>query len=245
MEQKNNLLKGSLTKGTLLLIDKPYKWTSFDVVNKMKTLLRYQLNIEKIKAGHAGTLDPLATGLLIVCTGKMTKSLGEIQNMDKEYQGTFFLGATTPSFDLETSPDKEYPTEHISEKIIHDAAKKLTGNVEQLPPLYSAKKIHGKRAYSYARKGKSDTPIKPAIVNISRFEINRIDLPEIDFNIVCGKGTYIRSVARDFGAALDSGAYLKRLRRTRIGKYHLNDALTIGKLEDLLNKTNNKLSDFD
>ncbi len=224
-------LKESLINGKVLHFDKPYEWTSFDVVNKVKILLRHKLGISKIKIGHAGTLDPLATGLLIICTGKMTKTIHEFQNMDKEYTGTFFIGATTPSFDLETKPDKDYPVGHISEKKIEEAAKSMTGQLEQIPPLFSAKKINGKRAYQYARKGKTDTYIKPSNVNIFRFEITRVNLPEVDFNIVCSKGTYIRSVARDFGSALDSGAYLKNLRRIRIGEFHVNNAYNISDFE--------------
>jgi len=227
-------LKESLVIGRMLLLDKPYQWTSFDVVNKIRVLLRYKLDIKKIKIGHAGTLDPLATGLLIICTGQMTKSIHEFQNMDKEYTGTFYLGATTPSFDLETSPDKNYPIEHITKKMIIDATKLLTGKIEQLPPLYSAKKINGKRAYKYARKGENETPIKSNPVHIYNFKITRIELPEVDFNIECSKGTYIRSLARDFGAYLQSGAYLKSLRRIRIGKYRVCDAFSLEQLEKFL-----------
>ncbi len=232
--EKIQQLKDSLLTGEVLLFDKPYKWTSFDVISKIKSLLRYKLDIKKIKIGHAGTLDPLATGLLIICTGKKTKTIQEFQNMEKEYEGTFHLGATTPSFDLETQLDKEYTTEHITEKMIEKAVEKLTGKLEQLPPLYSAKKINGKRAYLYARKGKSDTPIEPNTIYISKFQIKKTALPDIDFNVVCSKGTYIRSLARDFGFALGSGAYLKNLRRTRIGEYQINNAISIEEFEKMI-----------
>ncbi len=229
--EETEKLRNSFLDGCVLLFDKPYQWTSFDVVNKLKALLRHQLEIKKIKIGHAGTLDPLATGLLIVCTGKMTKSIHKFQDMDKEYNGIFYIGATTPSFDLETSPDKEYSISHITKEEIEETAKQFTGSIEQLPPLFSAKKIDGKRAYSYARKGKSDTPTKSNTVHIYDFSITNTNLPYVNFNVVCSKGTYIRSLAHDFGVALNSGAYLKNLRRVRIGTYHVNDAWDINDFE--------------
>jgi tRNA pseudouridine55 synthase len=193
--------------GEVLLFDKPIGWTSFDVVNKVRYLIRSHLGIKKIKVGHAGTLDPLATGLLILCTGKFTKRIQEFQDQDKEYTGTFFLGATTPSFDKETEIDKTYNISHITDDKILNAAKQLTGDIEQIPPLFSAIKIKGKRAYDYARKNK-DVKLNPRKVSINEFEITGIDLPKIYFRVSCSKGTYIRSLARDFGEALNAGAYL-------------------------------------
>jgi tRNA pseudouridine55 synthase len=178
----------------------------------------------KPKVGHAGTLDPLATGLLIVCTGKKTKTINELMGMEKEYTGTFFIGATTPCYDLEKPVDHVFPTEHITEKLIHEAVKKFTGKIEQVPPLFSAVMIGGKRAYEYARAGK-EAEIKSREVEVKEFEITRIALPEIDFRIVCSKGTYIRSIARDLGLALNSGAHLTKLCRTRIGEFKLENAV--------------------
>lgn len=206
--------------GQLLLINKPYQWTSFDVVNK----LRYKLKIKKI--GHAGTLDPLATGLLIICTGKMTKRIEEFMGLEKEYTGTFVLGKTTPSHDLETEVSEERDVSMLNEEQILAAAKSLTGKVSQLPPLHSAIRVGGKRAYEFARKGK-EIDLKPREVEVRQFEITRIELPETGFRIVCSKGTYIRSIARDFGNALGVGAYLKDLCRTRIGDFRLEDAIGI------------------
>jgi tRNA pseudouridine55 synthase len=210
-------------EGRLLLIDKPYEWTSFDVVNK----LRYKLKIKKI--GHAGTLDPLATGLLIICTGKMTKRIDEFMGLEKEYTGTFVIGQTTPSFDLETEVTKPQDLSAITQDAVMDAARSLTGKIKQLPPLHSAIKVGGKRAYQFARKGKQ-VELQPRAVEISVFEITAINLPEVSFRIVCSKGTYIRSIARDFGDTLGVGAYLSSLCRTRIGSYKLKDALTIAEI---------------
>jgi tRNA pseudouridine55 synthase len=211
--------------GQLLFIDKPYKWTSFDVVNKIKQKLK-RLYGKKIKVGHAGTLDPLATGLLIICTGKFTKKIEEFQNFDKEYIGEFFLGATTPSFDCETSVDKIYDISHITNDIILKTACSLTGTFNQIPPAFSAKKIDGKRAYEFARTGQ-DVVLKSNTVTIKKFEILNINLPIVKFKILCTKGTYIRAIARDFGYALNSGAYMSSLRRTKIGDFDVNDAISI------------------
>lgn len=211
-------------EGRILLIDKPREWTSFDVVNK----LRYKLKIRKI--GHAGTLDPLATGLLIICTGKMTKQIDSFMGMEKEYTGTFVLGSTTPSHDLETEVTKVTDVNHLSEDTIHDTTNHFNGTISQVPPAHSAIKIEGKRSYHLARKGK-DPELKPRVVEVKEFEITRINLPEVDFRIVCSKGTYIRSIARDFGEQLKVGAYLSSLRRTRIGDYKIEDALTIEGVE--------------
>jgi tRNA pseudouridine55 synthase len=207
-------------EGRLLLIDKPFEWTSFDVVNK----LRYKLKIKKI--GHAGTLDPLATGLLIICVGKMTKRIEEYMGLEKEYTGKFVIGQTTPSFDLETEVSEKKDISHIISFQIQEAAKLLTGKIDQLPPMHSAIKVGGKRAYQFARKGK-EVELKPREVEIKEFEITGINLPEVAFRIVCSKGTYIRSIARDFGEALGVGAYLSQLCRTRIGNFKLENAQTI------------------
>lgn len=217
--------------GEVLLIDKPYTWSSFQAVNKIKYAIRQHpsLIVEgqkvKPKVGHAGTLDPLATGLLIVCTGKKTKSIDGLMGMDKEYTGTFFIGATTPCFDLEKPIDKHYPTEHITEAAILQCAKDFTGPQQQVPPLFSAVMIGGKRAYELARKGE-EAEIKARSIEIKEFEITSINMPEVDFRIVCSKGTYIRSIARDFALALGSGGHLTKLCRTRIGNYRLVDAVS-------------------
>jgi tRNA pseudouridine55 synthase len=220
-------------KGEILLIDKPYQWTSFDVVNVVRNYIRKQLGLKKIKIGHAGTLDPLATGLLVVCTGRMTKQIEQFKEFDKEYTGTFRLGATTPSFDLEKEIDQTYEWEHITKEKINEAVQKLTGKQEQLPPIYSAVKVKGKRAYDYARKEQElDIPLKK--INISLFEITSIRLPDLDFHVTCSKGTYIRSLARDLGKSLESGAHLTALCRTRIGPYFLKDAYTPEELKRLM-----------
>lgn len=211
--------------GKLLLFDKPLHWTSFDLVNYVRLELRRKAGIKEVKVGHAGTLDPLATGLVILCTGIWTKRISEFQDMDKEYIGQITLGATTPSFDLETEPDTFYPTEHITPEMIRETATKFIGEIEQYPPAFSAKKIKGQRAYEYARKG-MDIHMKPNIVKIKSFDITFIEENIITFRIRCGKGTYIRSVANDFGKALGSGAYLSQLRRTAIGDYFVVNALT-------------------
>lgn len=210
-------------EGEVLLINKPLGWSSFDVINRFRYFLRKQLGIKKIKVGHAGTLDPLADGLLIVCTGKFTKRIEEFQGQEKEYTGTFRLGATTPSFDLEHEIDKKYETAHITEDMINEAARKFTGDILQIPPQYSAIKVGGKRAYKFARD-ETEVRLEARPINIRRFEITRIALPDVDFRISCSKGTYIRSLARDFGEALNSGAHLTALRRTRIGEFKLAEA---------------------
>lgn len=210
-------------QGTVLLFDKPIDWTSFDIVKKVKALLRHRLGIKKIKVGHAGTLDPLASGLLIICTGKMTREIDNFQILEKEYTGTFYIGVTTPSADLETLPDGFFPTEHITSNLLEKARLQFIGTIQQIPPLFSAKKINGERAYEHARRGEN-TQMQANTVQIHDFELTRVELPEIDFRVVCSKGTYIRSLARDFGGALNSGAYLKSLRRTRIGHIKVEDA---------------------
>jgi tRNA pseudouridine55 synthase len=210
--------------GQVLLIDKPLNWTSFQVVNKIRWYIRQQFNIKKIKVGHAGTLDPLAIGLLIICTGKFTKKINEYQGLLKEYTGTITLGASTPSFDLETKIDKEFPISHLTEDLIYKTTAKFTGEISQKPPIFSALKKNGKRLYELARAGET-TEIKSRQVTVHQFEITKIDLPNVYFKIVCSKGTYIRSIANDFGLALNSGAHLSALRRTKIGDYLVKNAL--------------------
>lgn len=212
--------------GQVILIDKPLHWTSFQVVNKLRWAIRKAFKIKKIKVGHAGTLDPLATGLLIICTGKMTKQINTFQGQTKTYTGRIVIGSTTPSFDLETEIDKTYPTDHITVDLIHETTKQFLGNIEQVPPVFSAVKKDGKRLYEFAREGTS-VDIKSRQVEIETFEITNIDNLNIDFKVVCSKGTYIRSLAHDFGKALNSGAHLAALRRTKIGDFHVADALSI------------------
>jgi tRNA pseudouridine55 synthase len=212
--------------GEVLLLDKPLTWTSFDVVRKVKNTLRIK------KIGHAGTLDPLATGLLILCTGKKTKEIDSIQAQEKEYTGTFRLGQTTPSFDLETPIDAEQPFAHLTEAELQAATAPFIGLIEQTPPLFSAVKINGERAYEVARRGDT-AEIKSKRITITAFELTAVTLPDVQFRVVCSKGTYIRSLARDFGAALGCGAHLTKLTRTRIGEYSLADALTMADVEAL------------
>ena len=206
-------------EGQILLIDKPLNWTSFQAVNKLKWALITKLNLpKKFKIGHAGTLDPLATGLLLVCTGKFTKRITELQGQAKEYTGTFYIGATTPSYDLETEIDHTFPTEHINTELIHETIQQFVGEIDQKPPIYSAIKKDGVRLYEHARAGET-IAIESRKTTIHEFEITRIALPEIDFRVVCSKGTYIRSLAFDFGKAIQSGSHLTALRRTKIGDY--------------------------
>lgn len=219
------LEKPDFKAGEVFLLDKPYEWTSFHVVNSIRYQMSRVTGLKRNKVGHAGTLDPLATGLLIICTGKATKQIDSYQAQEKEYTGTLKLGATTPCFDLEKEEDHQYPTDHITEEMILEATKVFLGKIEQVPPIFSAIKIKGKRAYDYARKDE-EVVIKPKNVEIKEFEITDIRMPEVDFRITCSKGTYIRSLARDFGQKLDSGAYLIALRRTKIGNYDVKDALT-------------------
>ena len=211
--------------GQVLLIDKPLQWTSFQVVNKLRWEIRHTFNIKKIKVGHAGTLDPLATGLLVICTGKMTKQIDTFQGQIKEYTGTLVLGSTTPSFDLETEINETFPTDHITEEAIHEATKQFIGEIDQYPPIFSAIKKDGKRLYEFARAGE-DVEIKSRKITISEFEITHIEGENIHFRVVCSKGTYIRSLANDFGKALNSGSHLSALRRTKIGDFHVENALT-------------------
>ncbi|UYZ59305.1 tRNA pseudouridine(55) synthase TruB [Hymenobacter latericus] len=223
-QRRSQAPQPEMDPGEVLLVDKPLRWTSFDVVKKVK----YALKPRKI--GHAGTLDPLATGLLILCTGKKTKSIDQIQAQEKEYTGIFRLGQTTPSFDLETPVDAEKPWEHITQDNLLAAAAKLTGSIEQTPPLFSAVKINGERAYEVARRGDT-AEIKSKVVEIKAFELTKTDGPNVHFRIVCSKGTYVRSLARDFGELLGCGAHLTQLVRTRIGEYRLENALSMATIE--------------
>ncbi|PHX62412.1 MAG: tRNA pseudouridine(55) synthase TruB [Flavobacteriales bacterium] len=212
-------------EGQILLIDKPLKWSSFQAVNKLKFGLIKELKLpKKFKIGHAGTLDPLASGLLLICTGKFTKRIEELQGQAKEYTGTITVGATTPSYDLETEINATFPTEHITETLIYETLPQFIGEIDQKPPVFSAIKKDGKRLYESARAG-IEVEIKTRKVIVSEFEITRIAIPEIDFRIVCSKGTYIRSIAYDFGVALNSGGHLTALRRTKIGDYSVENAV--------------------
>ena len=219
--------------GQILLFDKPLNWTSFQLVNKVRWMIRKRCNIKKIKVGHAGTLDPLATGLLIICTGKFTKRIPELQGQIKEYTGTFQLGATTPSYDLETEVDETFPTDHISEENIAETTKSFIGDIEQYPPVFSALKKDGKRLYEYARKGE-EVEIKSRTISIEEFETDASDFPNINFRVVCSKGTYIRSLAHDFGKKLESGAHLSALRRTKIGDFNIENSLNLDDFEKQL-----------
>ncbi|PCJ28539.1 MAG: tRNA pseudouridine(55) synthase TruB [Flavobacteriales bacterium] len=240
--------------GQIILINKPLTWTSFDVVNKVRWLIRKEYNLKKIKVGHAGTLDPLATGLLILCTGKFTKKINDIQTQEKEYAGVITLGATTASYDLEKEIDIEYSTEHITEDLIKETAKTFIGEQDQIAPIYSAKKIDGKRAYEYAREG-DEVKIKSNKIIIKEFEVETCDTPKLvigddekskinqekpyekgvhfKFRIVCSKGTYIRAIARDFGEKLNSGGHLSQLKRTKIGELKIEDAIQIEEVKSL------------
>lgn len=222
----------NFTEGEVLLIDKPYKWTSFDVISKLRSHIKGRLCLKKIKVGHAGTLDPLATGLVIVCTGKFTKRINEFQDDIKEYTGTICLGATTPSFDLEKEIDATFDISHLNEDMIQNAALGFIGDMDQMPPQFSAKKVNGKRAYEYARQNQ-EIELQTRKITISEFEITGIQLPEVDFRIVCTKGTYVRAIARDFGEALDCGGHLTVLRRTRNGILNVEDAQT---MEEIMNE---------
>lgn len=218
-------------QGGFILLNKPYTWTSFQATKKIQYILKRHFGLKKIKIGHAGTLDPLATGLLVLCVGKYTKRIEEFQAQEKEYTGTIHLGATTPSYDLETEIDNTYPVEHINENLIYETAKAFIGEQMQIPPIFSALKINGVRAYTKAREGK-EVEIKERTIHIYDFEITDIRFPEVDFRIRCSKGTYIRSIARDFGAKLNSGAYLSALCRTKIGDFKLSETFSIEQVEE-------------
>jgi len=211
--------------GQVLLIDKPLHWTSFQAVNKLRWVIKQSFKIKKIKVGHAGTLDPLATGLLVICTGKMTKQINTFQGQEKEYTGTITIGSTTPSYDLETEINQRFSTTHITEQLIHETTNQFIGTIEQLPPVFSAIKKDGKKLYEFARAGET-VEIKSRQIQISDFEITDINDLDLKFRVVCSKGTYIRSLAHDFGKALNSGAHLSELRRTRIGDFKVENALS-------------------
>ena len=224
----------SYQNGQIILVDKPLNWSSFQAVNKLKYLLINKNGLpKKFKIGHAGTLDPLATGLLLICTGRFTKRIAELQGQLKEYTGTFYIGATTPSYDLETEIDEIFSVQHVNEALILETTLQFLGEINQKPPIFSAIKKNGKRLYEHARAGEK-VEIDSRKTTIYEFEITRIELPEIDFRIKCSKGTYIRSVAFDFGKALLSGAYLSALRRTKIGDFDVDNALNIQEFEDSL-----------
>ncbi len=228
-----NLSAEEFQNGQILLIDKPLNWSSFQAVNKIKWALKKHRGLKKIKVGHAGTLDPLATGLLIVCTGKSTKLISELQGQIKEYTGSFYIGATTPSYDLETEIDQTFETAHIDNALIEKARAQFLGEIDQKPPIFSAIKKDGRRLYEHARKGE-EVEIPTRKVTINEFEITKTALPQIDFRVVCSKGTYIRSLAFDFGQALNSGGHLTALRRTKIGDYDVQNAIAVEAFENLV-----------
>lgn len=222
-------------EGEILYVNKPLHWTSFRLVKVIRGKLREKLKLKKLKVGHAGTLDPLATGVMIVCTGRKTKQIERLQAGVKEYVATIKLGATTPSFDLETEVDAEYPTDHITEEMVHDALKKFVGEIWQIPPNFSACKVNGKRAYELARN-KVDFELKPKLLVIDKIALDRYDLPYITISIVCSKGTYIRALARDIGKSLDSGGHLTSLVRTRVGDATLDNCLQVDELDDFFDR---------
>lgn len=224
--------------GEILLINKPYNWTSFDAVKKVRNLIKKKTGIKNIKVGHAGTLDPLASGLLIICTGKFTKRIDEFQGQEKEYTGSFFIGATTPSYDEESEVNQNFETEHITENLLKITAQMFIGEQDQRPPTFSAVNVNGTRAYLKARN-KEDFELPAKRISIPEFEIIKVELPEVSFKVVCTKGTYIRALARDFGKALNSGAYLTSLCRTRIGQFLLSDAMTLEEFESKLKAKEN------
>lgn len=219
--------------GSTLLVDKPQGWTSFDVVNKIRHRLRKITGIKRIKVGHAGTLDPLATGLLILCTGKFTKKLTNFQGLDKEYTGTFRLGATTPSYDSETEIDNSFPFDHIDSDALEQARQQFIGTIQQVPPMFSAIKVDGQPLYKRARKGEV-IEVKARTVHLHEFELANIDIPNVDFRLLCSKGTYVRSLAHDMGQALNSGAYLTALRRTQVGEFRIENAWNLEELIEQL-----------
>jgi tRNA pseudouridine55 synthase len=223
----------NFAEGEVLLFDKPYQWTSFDLVKKVRHMVINKYKVKKLKVGHAGTLDPLASGLMIICTGKATKRINTYQDQEKEYIAGITLGKTTPSFDLETQFDNEYPIEHITDKFVIDTLKSFVGELDQIPPIYSAKYIDGKRAYEFAREGKT-VEMKPSRITISEVELLEYNLPEIIIRVKCSKGTYVRSLVRDLGVALNSGACLISLKRTAIGSFSLNNAMSIEEFENKL-----------
>lgn len=235
MDPNQKLESNPYSPGNILLVDKPLGWTSFQVVNKLRWVIKQQYKLKNIKVGHAGTLDPLASGLLIICTGKETKNIDSYQAQHKEYTGTITLGGTTPSYDLETEIDATFPTSHLPVSLLQETTARFTGDILQKPPIYSAIKKDGKRLYELARAGQT-TEIKERAVNVSEFELTNIQLPNVDFRIACSKGTYIRSMAHDYGAALENGAHLSALRRTKIGDYHVDNALSMDAMIEKIQK---------
>ncbi len=219
------------------------EWTSFDLVNKVRYMIKRKLGVKKFKIGHAGTLDPLATGVLIVCTGKATKRIEEFQYQTKEYVATLRLGATTPSFDLEQEIDAEYPTEHVTREMVEETLKSFLGEIQQIPPVYSAVKVNGKRAYDYARKG-NEVELKPKLLVIDEIELLDCQLPYITIRVVCSKGTYIRALARDIGVALKSGAHLTSLRRTRVGEFKVENCISLEQFQNIVNEQEQINSDI-
>ena len=219
--------------GAMLLVDKPKDWTSFDVVNKLRWAIRRKLNVKKIKVGHSGTLDPMATGLLIICVGKFTKRLSELEGLPKSYDGTMKFGETTPSYDAESEVDQTFPIENLTADIIQDKTEQFKGWIDQKPPMFSAIKVNGQPLYKLARKGKT-IEVKTRKVEVTKFDLSRIELPEVDFEVDCSKGTYIRSLAFDLGKAADNGAHLTALKRTSIGEYSLDNAFDLEELVKLI-----------
>jgi tRNA pseudouridine55 synthase len=226
----------SFQEGEVFLFNKPLYWTSFDLVNKVRNMIRSSLGIKKIKVGHAGTLDPLASGLMIVCTGKSTKKIDEFRDLDKEYVASIHLGATTPSYDLETETDRHFPTEHINEDLVRKTLEGFLGEQKQMPPIYSAKQIDGKRAYEFARKG-IEKELTAVTVFFREIELISFEMPVVKVRMVCSKGTYIRSFARDLGEALKSGGHLSALERTAIGSYNVRDAYTLDKFQEYIEQS--------
>jgi tRNA pseudouridine55 synthase len=223
----------SYREGALFLIDKPQGWTSFDVVNKLRWKIRKHLGVKKFKVGHAGTLDPMATGLLNLCVGKWTKRLQELEGLDKSYTGTIRLGQTTPSYDAETEVDEHYPTDHLDLEKLQQATERFIGDIQQLPPMFSAIKVDGQPLYKRARRGES-IEVKPRAVSVQQFELENFTGTTVDFTISCGKGTYVRSLAHDLAQEVGSGGHLVALRRTRVGPYHIEDAWQLEELLDLI-----------
>lgn len=234
---KKDLEKADFKEGVSILVDKPLNWTSFDVVNKLRYIIKKILGVKKIKVGHAGTLDPLATGLLIIAIGKDTKKINSFQDLPKTYTGQMSLGASTPSYDAEFEPDQHYPTEHITPDMMEKCRTQFIGEIDQFPPAFSALKVDGKRAYKMARKGEIPA-LKSRKIEIYDFKLNTENFPLLEFEVFCQKGTYIRSLAHDFGKAVESGAYLSKLRRTAIGDYHVDNAFKLDELVELLESIN-------
>lgn len=220
-------------RGEILVLNKPLDWTSFDLVQKVRNTLCRLMKIKRLKVGHAGTLDPKATGVMVLCSGKFTRMIDQIQADEKEYVALLKVGATTPSYDLETEEDGSFPTAHITRELVEEVLPRFIGSIEQVPPAFSAVKVDGKRAYKFARKGK-EVELKPKLLEVKEIELLRFELPEIELRIVCGKGTYIRALARDIGQALNSGAYLVGLKRTRIGEYSITQSLELAELTEIL-----------